>query len=144
MDVAAARECIRQGADVNVQGEYALTALHVLSAVDGYEELIQELIEAGGDVNARDSVGQTPLHDAVRGGGPKWRVTRQQVRFRSANDTRSVKTVKLLLKAGADVNATSSFNDSVVDYAEDALRKHELGSGSLSREAAVAREIGEA
>ncbi|EKX47757.1 hypothetical protein GUITHDRAFT_40512, partial [Guillardia theta CCMP2712] len=104
MDVAAARECIRQGADVNVQGEYALTALHVLSAVDGYEELIEELIKAGGDVNARDSVGQTPLHDAVR--------------FRSANDTRSVKTVKLLLKAGADVNATSSFNDSVVDYAE--------------------------
>eukprot|EP00960_Hanusia_phi_P046431 757823-Hanusia_phi.AAC.3 len=66
MDVVAARECIKLGADVNVQGEYALTALHVLSAVDGYEELIEELINAGGDVNARDYVGQTPLHEAVR------------------------------------------------------------------------------
>lgn len=37
----------------------------MLCAADGHEDMIARLIEAGADVHAQDSIGNTPLHEAV-------------------------------------------------------------------------------
>ena len=54
-----------QGADVNGRGPFDLSPLLMLCAADGHEDMIARLIEAGADVHAQDSIGNTPLHEAV-------------------------------------------------------------------------------
>ena len=60
----------------------------ITASKEGNPEIVQRLIEAGLDVNDRDTGGYTPLHWAC------------QFRF--------VEVVRLLLKAGADVNVKNT------------------------------------
>ncbi len=61
--------------------------------------VIQPLLDAGANVNARDIRQMTPLMLSV------------------ASETQDVDVVRLLLKAGADVNAKSSFGETPLDWA---------------------------
>lgn len=60
------------------------TPLH-LATDGGHDDTVQQLLESGADVNARDEKGQTPLHCAAK--------------------QNHHSTVRLLIERGADVNA---------------------------------------
>lgn len=87
---------LSQGPNVNSQSEGGLTAL-ALSISPKEEEsalIVEKLIAAGADVNLASGGGNTPLMEAAYQGN---------------------KTVlQLLLKAGANVNATNKFNETAL------------------------------
>ena len=62
--------------------------------------MVRDLIEAGANVNARDSRSLTPLHFAL------------------ASETPSVQVVRTLLIAGADVNARDNNGETPLDWAD--------------------------
>jgi ankyrin repeat protein len=112
---------------VNARGPFDLTALHMLCAADGYEELISRLIQEGAAVNAQDVMGRTPLHEAVR--------------CRSPEDIRSLETVAILLDSGADPHLGDRWNETSLHAAETSLARHSWWSGVASEEARRARAI---
>ena len=75
---------LKAGANVNVLDKYGFSALHYAIALLLPVQCVEVLVAAGADVNFRDYNGATAL---------TWRIE-------------SNKVVKLLLQAGADVNAT--------------------------------------
>jgi predicted component of type VI protein secretion system len=83
-----------------------------LAADRGNIEAVKQHLDAGTDVNARGSAGQTPLHDAAYDGHKE--------------------IAELLITAGADVNAKDVGGDTPLDWAikykrpetADLLRKH--------------------
>jgi ankyrin repeat protein len=92
---------------VNVRGEGGRTPLHVAVAGRGNRELIEALLDAGADVNAKDGRGYTPLHvttvEGVAG------------------------IIHLLLDRGAEINArdndgktalTLAFDEGAVDVSD--------------------------
>ena len=78
------RQAIAGGVDVNsVLPPQMESALH-LAAHEGFSDIVELLIRAGADVNARDAKGWTPLFDAASSG--------------------SLAIVKRLIDAGAEVD----------------------------------------
>lgn len=106
----AARLVLR-GVDVNAatiwyntvkNGQIALlklTALHH-AATDGPVEMVRDLLDAGADINAKDSRGFTPLTLAI------------------AADHQDSGIVRLLIDHGADVNARAGTGETPLDWAE--------------------------
>ena len=75
---------IQAGGEVNEQDEKdGSTPLHAASR-EGHVEVVNILIQAGGDVNCKEKWGWTPLHEASYNG--------------------HVEVVKRLIRAGGDVN----------------------------------------
>jgi hypothetical protein len=72
---------------------FQLTPLHSAAWRCKAEEVRQVLV-AGGDVNARDTQGHTPLHRVA-----------EPFRHSKATDEQQIEVGKMLLDAGADVNA---------------------------------------
>ncbi len=89
---------IKAGANVNVKDNNGNTPLHVAA---GYRRVdaTEALIKAGANVNVKDSNGNTPLRVAVNEISSMHNVT--------AVD-QLVKVVKILIAAGADVNAATT------------------------------------
>ena len=58
---------IREGADVNAEGDHQGTPLH-LAAEAGCEEVVEVLLSGGADLKRRDWTGRSPLHYAARSG----------------------------------------------------------------------------
>jgi cytohesin len=87
------------GADVNAAADAGLrwTPLHE-AAFAGHARVMQALLQAGADREARDVGGRTPLHAAVM-----------------ANQ---IGTVRALLSAGADSRALDEGGHTPLDYAE--------------------------
>jgi ankyrin repeat protein len=118
-DIQAVKHHLAAGVDVNViyKGQ---TPLHLAATFrtpsigNQRKEIVELLIAAGADVNAKDEGGQTPLHKAASGGHKE--------------------IVELLIAKGADVNAKISDGfhkgDTPLDNAKhkpeivDLLRKH--------------------
>jgi len=88
---------------------FGLTPLHT-AAGRGHKEIVELLITAGADVNAKGDYGWTPLHKAAA----------------AFEDHKEV--VELLIAKGADVNAKDMHGETPLDmtYGEtaDLLRKH--------------------
>jgi ankyrin repeat protein len=70
------------------------------AAAFGPPEMVRDLLDAGAQVNARDSRGLTPLHFAL------------------ASEYPSVEIIRVLLRAGADVNACDTTGETPLDWAE--------------------------
>ena len=102
---------------VNIKDAFGKTPLHVL-AFYGYQELVQDLINAGADVNGQDNDGYTPLLVAANGGyheivqnlidaGAKVNMQERSgctpLHF-AASSCHHQRIVKTLIGAGADVN----------------------------------------
>ncbi len=67
LDIEAVKRSIASGVDVNAPSPYGgETALHYAAGQESVE-LVQLLVDAGANINARDDLGQTPLHIAARG-----------------------------------------------------------------------------
>ena len=101
---------IKAGADVNAKNNSGLTPLH-WAANSGYTNIMQLLIAAGADINAKDDDGATPLHWATAFGNTFEHIimaVRSGTRSR-LNRLRRIETVRLLIAAGADINA--KYND---------------------------------
>lgn len=86
-DVNQVRQFIAAGVNINRLDDDGWAALHVW-ALGGRSnpEVFRALLSAGADVNARNGEGFTPLHVAVVG--------------------ENIKAISMLLKEGADVNAS--------------------------------------
>lgn len=82
-DAGIVRMLLAHGADPNDADDIGRTALHE-AAGRGLPEVVEILLAAGANPCCADSDGETPLHEAVR---------------------RSAECVRMLLRAGADVNA---------------------------------------
>ena len=80
---------IKDGADVNARDESGDTPLHQFALV-GPPEAVEALIEAGADLTVKDAYDSTPMHEAIC----------------CSYDEEKAAIIKILVDAGADVNAT--------------------------------------
>ena len=106
------RRLLDLGADAS-----APTLLHKAARLGDNPELITVILDAGADVNARNRIGQSPLHDAALGGGPgviaalvaggaelNARDNRGATPLHQAVEAKKPANVAALLKAGADAH----------------------------------------
>jgi hypothetical protein len=75
-----------------------------LAAYHGCTEIVRILIEHGADVNARDSVGNTPLH-RVCDEAQDWKLDSE------AHELEFAETIRLLLLHGADSSVKNNFGE---------------------------------
>ena len=107
-NIEIVKKHLAAGVNVNEKDETSWTPLHFAKT----KEVAELLISNGGDVNAKNNIGDTPLHQAV---------------FDGHRDI-----VELLIANGADVNAKDDHGQTPLDTAiqykkpetADLLRKH--------------------
>jgi ankyrin repeat protein len=116
-DINTVRELLRRGADVNAQEGDGIDALS-LTAILGFTEIAQLLIDNGANVNACGSNGATPLMKAI--------------------NMDKVEMVRLLINNGAEVEATSTEGYTPLMYA---VLRNNIGAVRLllGRDADVSR-----
>jgi ankyrin repeat protein len=113
----AARALIDAGADVAAVADNAMKVQPLNSAAAGRTEVCAVLLDAGAPVDAQQTGGYTPLHEAALNG----------------ND----ELVALLLAHGADATVTDDDGRTAADHAERA--GHVETAARLSRRAATGR-----
>ncbi|GFR25458.1 ANK_REP_REGION domain-containing protein [Trichonephila clavata] len=92
------RQLLQKGIDVNEINAFEETPLHAALRLEKDSGLIQELVFQGGDVNAKDIWGVTPLYCAVSKRG------------------RDYNTIKFLLEQGADIKSGKHKDDRLLDH----------------------------
>ncbi|NXA23065.1 PP16A phosphatase, partial [Ibidorhyncha struthersii] len=97
-DAEEVRQFLQSGVSPDLCNEDGLTALHQC-CIDDYGDVVTVLLEAGADVNARDSELWTPLHAAATCG--------------------HLRLVQLLIRRGADLLAVNSDGNMPYDLCED-------------------------
>lgn len=103
-DLAAIRDAIREGADVNESNERGFTPLMFAVLLNDDPEIVRALIEAGADVDAETRDGMTALMWAVEAETHDPDGT-DLVGF-LARERRRVEAASILVKSGANVNVT--------------------------------------
>ena len=94
--------CLTEGARAEVEGFSGRTPLHLAAEYNGNAAVVEMLLAAGGDVNARDNYRGTPLHEAAESG--------------------NVAVGQALLAAGGDVNARDEYLDTPLHRAAKSSR----------------------
>ena len=99
-DTQGGLEATNSGITVDTKDDkYSRTEL-MLAAANGHTKIIDTLLRAGANVNAKDNNGGTALMNAARCG--------------------RTETVNALLKAGADIHAKDNFGDTALMVAKNA------------------------
>jgi ankyrin repeat protein len=112
--VNIARWLLEHGADPNSQAYYYYTPLH-MATKNGHLELVRTLLDYKVDINAKNMNKRTPLHEALARGHTDIvhlliqhgadAITEIQTLLNAASLSKSVETVRLIIKVGADANA---------------------------------------
>ena len=128
-NVAEVQRFIAEGVDVNARGrydgDYNPTVLMVAASCDSVD-VAKFLIAAGADVNAWDNkVGNTALICAAK----KTYVLKAD---KERNKSKNMAMVKLLIEAGANVNAKDGYGRTALIYA---VRKNSVDMAKLLIEA---------
>lgn len=97
---------IGQQADVDSRGPKGLTALHA-AALYGFVEILQRLIEAGSDTNAKDAEGATPFVFALA----------------SKDQGATIGMAKILIAHGADKSVRNSQDRILLDVYKEITGK---------------------
>jgi ankyrin repeat protein len=93
--VQTAKYLVEHGADVNKAGQFGWTALHA-AAYQGLNDVISYLVSKGGNIDAKDKFGQTPLSISLSVLTKEIGARRLQIPRRYREDT-----AKLILALGA-------------------------------------------
>jgi len=93
--VKTAKYLVEHGADVNVAGQYGWTAIHAAS-YQGLNDVIEYLVSKGGNIDAKDNFGQTPLSISLSVLTKEIGARRLQIPRRYREET-----AKTILKLGA-------------------------------------------
>ncbi len=109
---------LARGVDVDFQDHKGKTALH-RAAKAGFLETIDVLLEHGASLEVQDKVGETPLFDAVRS-------TIRDV-------DRKKKTIRLLLKVGADKRHRNKRDETAADIAIKGKAKQRPEAAAVRR-----------
>ncbi len=105
-NVSVLKALLEGGADISeTEPKYRSNALHLAANKSSSPKIIDALISAGADLNARNYLGETPLIMAVNA-NPETRV------------------VSELIKKGADINARDYQGHSVLEYARSQRRSY--------------------
>lgn len=97
---------LEKGTYPNAADHYGRTALHI-AAAQGYIDIVNLLIQHGADPNSRDRVGNTALHLASCQGG---------------SGTNGLEIIRILLKAGTNLESVNSLGNNPLDLAKSKLR----------------------
>ena len=153
-------ELIRAGADVSIKDENGLSALMwafygrpeivkdllesganitdvlIWTSSKGYTGVMEDVLKAGSDINAKDENGQTALSyaacgghvDAVKlllknGADVNSKTETGETALMAASFAGQTNSVSLLLKAGADVNAKNANGQTALLFASDSGEK---------------------
>lgn len=104
--VAVLKALIEAGADIQeAEPKYRSNSLHLAANSSKNPKVIDALLAAGANINARNYLGETALIMAVNT-NPETKITTQ------------------LIKCGADINASDYQGHSVLDYAKAAKRTY--------------------
>ena len=104
--VAVLNALIAAGADINeAEPKYRSNALHLAANSSKNPKIIEALLAAGANIDARNYLGETALIMAV-------------------NSNAETKVTTQLIKSGADVNACDYQGHSVLEYARAAKRTY--------------------
>ena len=104
--VVVLKAIIEAGADIHeAEPKYRSNALHLAANSSKNPKIIETLLEAGANIDARNYLGETALIMAV-----------------NSNDETKITTQ--LIKSGADINARDYQGHSVLDYAKAAKKTY--------------------
>ena len=104
--VAVLNALIQAGGDIHEsEPKYRSNALHLAANSSKNPKVIEALLSAGANINARNYLGETALIMSVNG-NPETKITTQ------------------LIKSGADINARDYQGHSVLEYAKAAKRTY--------------------
>lgn len=105
-DLEKVKECLKNGADINIRSNIEWTPLLCVTHFNNLE-IAKYLIEKGADVNAKETLQEhwTPLLSA----------TINDIE----NDKVKQEIIRLLINNGADVNAKNKYERTALDYAKN-------------------------
>jgi serine/threonine-protein phosphatase 6 regulatory ankyrin repeat subunit A len=110
---------LQHGAGINAKDEYGKTILHTYSFAHNIKG-IEYLLSHGADISAKDNEGKSPLHYAASSPYNTFFDIKKEMSRGETNDwTTSEETIRLLLDAGADVNARDNKGQTPLHYASD-------------------------
>jgi ankyrin repeat protein len=136
-DLAAVRALLAAGAEPNLANRFGVTPLHEAATVNN-AVMLEAMLDAGGNPNAELGEGETVLMTAARAGNAaavrallahganpdaaeRWR---GQTALMWAAIENHAEVIELLIKAGADVNRSSTQHDWIkISYSEGNVPK---------------------
>eukprot|EP01038_Epipyxis_sp_PR26KG_P016956 gene16956-23283_t len=125
-DVLTATVLIREGIDVNVANKIGFTALHHATGEHVDKRIVNLILDAKGDINARAKSGLTPLIGAVF-----WTMNERALSMSTSEQFQErLEVIDLLLTRGADPTIVAWDGTSIIDAAprhpqlKEILKKH--------------------
>ena len=113
-----AQALLKAGADPKAQDKEGTTALMVACRY-AFADIVQALIDAKVDVNLADEKGNTALIWAASADKAPWADSiLGRMKSKSEFKKRQTEIVKMLIAAGADVNAKNKYGRTAIDMAE--------------------------
>jgi ankyrin repeat protein len=110
---------VQQGADVDALSTGDRWSPLMYASFEAFPNIVQQLLDAGANVNGTNRLGQTALTVALHGAWLRSDWDENKKRFRE-----TLKTIEILIKRGADVNVDTWDNKTPLDMAlEDNLEE---------------------